>query len=70
VAGAQGLVWAARRLPRLGESPGPNAPRSLSKRSASRPQTGTSCQPATELRLDVFVLLIVGGSHGVACPLA
>ena len=70
VAGAQGLVWAARRLPRLGESPGPNAPRSLSKRSASRPQTGTSCQPATELRLDVFVLLIVGGSHGVACPIA
>ena len=69
VAGARALVWAAGLLPHLGESPGPNAPRSLSKRSASRPQTGTSCQPAAELRLDVFVLLVVEGFHGVACPI-
>ena len=70
VAGAQALVWAAGLLPHLGESPGPNAPRSLSKRSASQPPTGTSCQPAAELRLDVFVLLAVEGFHGVACPIA
>ena len=70
VAGARALVWPAGPLSHLGESPEPNAPPSLSKRSASRPQTGTSCQPATELRLDVFVLLVVGGFHGVACPLA
>jgi hypothetical protein len=70
VAGARALVWAAGLLPHLGESPGPNAPRSLSKRSASPPPTGTSCQPATALRLDVFVLLIVEGFHGVACPIA
>ena len=70
VAGAQALVWAAGLLPRRGESPAPNVPPSLSKRSASRPQTGTSCQLAAELRLDVFVLLIVGGFHGVACPIA
>src|SRR5207253_6376190 len=36
VAGARALVWPAGLLPHLGESPGPNAPRSLSKRSASR----------------------------------
>jgi hypothetical protein len=70
VAGARALVWPAGLLPPLGESPGPNAPRSLSKRSASRPQTGTSCQPAAELRLDVFVLLAVERFHGVACPIA
>jgi hypothetical protein len=70
VADARALVWAAGLLPRRGESPGPNAPRSLSKRSASWPQTGTSCQPATEQRPDVFVLLIVEGFHEVACPLA
>ncbi len=70
VAGARALVWPAGLLPHLGESPGPNAPRSLSKRSASRPQTGTSCQPAAELRLDVSVLLVVEGFHGVACPIA
>ena len=70
VAGARASVWAAGPLPHLGESLGPNAPPSLSKRSASRPQTGTSCQPATELRLDVFVLLVVEGFHGVACPIA
>jgi len=70
VAGAQALVWAAGRLPHLGESPGPNALRNLSKRSASRPQTGTSCQPAAERRRDVFVLLVVEEFHGVACPIA
>jgi hypothetical protein len=64
------LVWAAGLLPHLGESPGPNAPRSLSKSSASRPRTGTSCQLAAELRLDVFVLLVVERFHGVACPIA
>lgn len=69
-AGAQALVWAAGLLPHLGESPGPNAPRSLSKRSVSRLQTGTFCQLAKELRLDVFVLLAVEGFHGVACPIA
>jgi len=69
VAGARALVWAAGRLPHLGESPGPNAPRSLSKRSASPPQTGTSCQPAAKLQLDVFALLAVEGFHGVACPI-
>ena len=70
VAGAPALVWPAGLLPHLGESPGPNAPRSLSKRSASRPQTGTSCQPAAELRLAVVVLLAVERFHGVACPIA
>jgi hypothetical protein len=69
VAGDRALVWAAGRLPHLGENPGPNAPRSLSKRSASRPQTDTSCQPEAELRLDVFALLAVEGFHGVACPI-
>ena len=66
VAGAQASVWPAGLLPHLGESPAPNAPRSLSKRSASRLQTGTFCQLAAELRLDVFVLLVVEGFHGVA----
>lgn len=70
LAGARALVWPAGLLPHLGESPGPNAPRSLSKRSASRPQTGRSCQPAAELRLDVFVLLAVEGFHEAACPIA
>lgn len=70
VAGARVLVWAAGLLPHLGEPPGPNAPPSLSKRLASQPPTGTSCQPATELRLDVFGLLIVEGFHGVACLIA
>ncbi len=69
VAGARALAWAAGRLPHLGESPGPNAPRSLSKRSASPPQTGTSCQPAVKLRLDVFALLAVEGFLGVAYPI-
>ena len=69
-AGARGLVWAAGLLPHLGESPGPNALRSLSKRLAWLPPTGTSCQPAAELRLDVFVLLAVEGFLGVACPIA
>jgi hypothetical protein len=70
VVGAQALVWTAGLLPHLGESPGPNALRNLSKRSASRPRTGTSCQPAAERRRDVFVLLVVEGFHGVACPIA
>ena len=70
VAGVPALVWAAGLLPHLGESPGPNALRSLSKRSALRPQPGTSCQLAAERRLDVFVLLAVEGFHGVACPIA
>jgi hypothetical protein len=70
LAGARASVWPAGLLPHLGESPGPNVPPSLSRRSASRPQTGRSCQPAKELRLDVFVLLAVEGFHGVACPLA
>ena len=70
VAGARASVWAAGPLSHLGESLGPNAPRSLSKRSASRPQTGRSCQPAARLRLDVFELLAVEGFHGVACPIA
>jgi hypothetical protein len=70
LAGARALVWPAGLPPHLGESPGPNAPRSLSKRSASRPQTGRSCQPAARLRLDVFELLAVEGFHGVACPIA
>ena len=69
LAGARASVWPAGLLPHLGESPGPNAPRSLSKRSVSRPQTGRSCQPAAELRLDVFVLLAVEGFHEVACPI-
>jgi hypothetical protein len=69
LAGARASVWPAGLLPHLGESPGPNAPRSLSKRSASRPQTGRSCHPAAELRLDVFVLLAVEGFHEVACPI-
>jgi len=70
VAVGQALVWAAGLPPHLGESPGPNARLSLSKRSESRPLTGTFCQPAKELRLDVFVLLAVEGFHGVACPIA
>ena len=70
VVGDRALVWPAGLLPHLGESPGPTAPRSLSKRSASRPQTGTSCQPAAERRLDVFGLLVVERFHGVACPIA
>jgi hypothetical protein len=70
VVGARALVWPAGPLSHLGESPGPNAPPSLSRRSASWPQTGMSCQPATELPLDVFVPLIVEGFHGVAYPLA
>ena len=70
VAVDQASVWTAGLLPHLGESPAPNAPRSLSKRLESRPPTGTFCQPAAELRLDVFVLLVVEGSHGVACPIA
>ena len=69
-AGVRASLWTAGLRPHLGESPGPNAPRSLSKRSASRPQTGTSCQPAAEPPLDVFVLLAVEGFHGVACPIA
>ena len=68
VAGDRALVWAAGLLPHLGESPGPNAPRSLSKRSASRPRIGTSCRRAAELRPDVFVLLVVERFHGVAYP--
>jgi hypothetical protein len=70
VAVGQASIWAAGLLPHLGESPGPNAPRSLSKRLESRPPTGMFCQPAAELRLDVFVLLAVEGFHGVACPIA
>ena len=70
VAGAPALVWVAGLLLHLGESLGPNAPRSLSKRSASRPQPGMSYQLAAERRLDVFVLLAVEGFHGVACPIA
>jgi len=70
VAGARALVWPAGLLSHLGESSGPNAPPSLSKRSASRPQTGTSCQLAAELRRVVFVLLAVERFHGVACPIA
>lgn len=66
----QALVWAAGLLPHLGESPAPNVPPSLSRHSASLPQTGTSCQPAAELRLDAFVLLAVEGFHGVAYPIA
>lgn len=68
--GARAWVWPAGLRPHLGESPGPNAPRSLSKRSASQPQTDTSCQLAAVLRLDVSVLLVVEGFHGVACPIA
>jgi len=70
VAGARAWAWPAGLLTHLDESPGPNAPRSLSKRLAWRPQTGRSCQSATELRPDVFALLIVERSHGVACPIA
>jgi hypothetical protein len=70
LAGALASVWPAGLLPHLDESLGPNAPRSLSRRSAWRPQTGRSCQPAARLRLDVFELLAVEGFHGVACPLA
>ena len=70
VAGDRALVWAAGLLPHLGESPEPNALLSLLKRSASRPQTGTSCQPARELRLDAFALLVVERFHGVSCPIA
>lgn len=70
VAGVRALVWPAGLLPHLGESPGSNAPRSLSKRSESRPLTGTFCQPAAGLRLDVFALLAAERFHGVACPLA
>ena len=66
----QASVWAEARLLHPGESPGPNAPLSLSKRSEWRPQTDTSCQPAAEPRPDFFVLLAVEGFHGVACPLA
>jgi hypothetical protein len=36
----------------------------------SRLQTGTFCQLAKELRLGVFVLLVVEGFHGVAYPIA
>ena len=70
VAGAQAWVWPAGLRPHLGESPAPNAPRSLSKRSVSRLQTGMFCQLAKELRLGVFVLLVVEGFHGVAYPVA
>jgi hypothetical protein len=63
-------VWPAGLRPHLGESPGPNAPPSLSKRSASRPQTGTFCQPAAKLWPAVFVFLAVEGFHAVACPIA
>jgi hypothetical protein len=70
VAGARALVWAAGLRPHLGESPGPNAPPSLSKRSASRPQTGTFCQLAAKLWPAVFGFLAVEGFHGVACPIA
>lgn len=70
VAGAPASVWGAGLLCHLGESPGPNAPPSLSKHSASQPQTGTSCQLAKELWLDVFVLPAVEEFHGVAYPIA
>jgi len=70
VAVGQALVWAAGLWLHLGESPGPNAPLSLSKRLESRPLTGMFCQPVAVLRLDVFVLLAVEGFHGVACPIA
>ena len=66
----QASVWAEARLLHPGESPGPNAPLSLSKRSESRPRTDTSCQPAGEPRPDFFVLLAVEGFHEVACPIA
>lgn len=69
-ADAPASVWHAGLLSQLGENPGPNAPPSLSKHSASQPQTGKSCQPAKELWLDVFVLLAVEEFHGVACPIA
>jgi hypothetical protein len=63
------LVSPAGLLPHLGESPGPNVLRSLSKHSASRPHTGMSCQPAAEQRRGVFVLLAVEEFHGVAYPI-
>lgn len=66
----QASVWAEARLLHRGESLGPNAPLSLSKRSESRPRTDTSCQPAAKLWPDFFVLLAVEGFHGVACPIA
>lgn len=70
VVGGRVPVWAAGLLLRLGESPAPNAPPNLSKRSAWRPQTGTSCQLAAARPLDVFAFLTVEGFPGVACPLA
>jgi hypothetical protein len=70
VAGAPASVWGAGLLCHLGESPGPNAPPSLSKHSASQPQTGRSCRPVKELWLDVFVLPAVEEFHGVACSIA
>lgn len=70
VAGGQASVWGAGLLPRLGENLAPNAPPNLSKRSAWRPRTGTSCQPAAARPLDAFALLAVEGFHGVACPIA
>lgn len=70
VADAQVLASAVERLPRLGESSGPNALQSLSRSLESRPQTDTSCQLAVELRLDVFVLRAAEGYHGVAYPIA
>ncbi len=63
----QASVWAEARLLHPGESPGPNAPLSLLKRSESRPRTDTSCQLAAEPWPDFFVLLAVEGFHGVAC---
>lgn len=68
-ADARVLAWAGERLPHLRESSEPNAPRNLSRRLESRPQTDTSCQLAGELRLDVFVLPAVERSPGVSCPI-
>jgi len=69
-ADGQVLAWAGERLFHLGESSGPNAPQSLSRRLESRLRTDTSCQLAADLRLDVFVLPAAEGFHGVSCPIA
>jgi hypothetical protein len=69
-ADGQVLAWAGERLPHLGESSGPNAPQSLSRRLESRLRTDTSCRLAADLRLDVFVLPAAEGFHGVSCPIA
>ena len=69
-ADVQALASAGVRPPHPVGSSAPNAPQSLSRHSESRQQTDTSCRLAAELRLDICVLPVAEGFHGVACLIA